>query len=164
MIAPTLFPTNRRRVGKIARLPDEVRDSVNKMLDDGFPYGVILVRLGDHAKGMNYHSLKRWYRGGYQDYLKSIRDEQSADLRRQFTKAVLDRDGVNGLPGAVAAQAFGLALDLDYETVSRGILKDATTFTRFVNSLVAMAGASVSIEKCRIKQKPSAPSSNKPHK
>ena len=64
-------PVNARRNGKIARLPKEIRDILNRMLDDGLPYRVIIDELGEAGEGLNAQNITNWVQGGYQDYLKN---------------------------------------------------------------------------------------------
>jgi len=59
-----------RRNGKIARLPKATRDMINKMLDDGLPYHVILDEIGEAGEAINTQNLTNWKQGGYQDWLK----------------------------------------------------------------------------------------------
>src|ERR1051325_10189187 len=63
-------PSANRRNDKIARLPKETRDMINRMLDDGLPYHVIIDELGEAGEGLNAQNLTNWKQGGYQDYLK----------------------------------------------------------------------------------------------
>src|ERR1700748_337231 len=67
-----LSPPRRRR-GEVARLPKEIRERINEMIDDGFPYKRIIEALGDHGKGLNEDIMHRWKTGGYQDYLNEQR-------------------------------------------------------------------------------------------
>src|SRR6266567_9243009 len=56
-----LDPTSSsRRNGKIARLPKTNRDMINKMLDDGLPYHVIIDELGEAGEGLNTQNLTNW--------------------------------------------------------------------------------------------------------
>src|SRR5690349_1253158 len=81
---------NQRRNGKIARLPKETRDMINRMLDDGLPYHVIIDELGEAGEGLNPQNLTNWKQGGYQDYLQvqnliekiRIQTETAMDLLR----------------------------------------------------------------------------------
>src|SRR5215472_11414176 len=67
------FLLHRRRAGKIAKLPQAVREQINTMLQDGVPYAKIIATLGDAGQGINIHNLSRWRRADYQDWL----DEQT---------------------------------------------------------------------------------------
>src|SRR5436190_7932635 len=50
---PTPHSSARRRNGDIARLPKEIRQRVNEMLDDGLTYEAILENLGEHGKDIS---------------------------------------------------------------------------------------------------------------
>jgi hypothetical protein len=75
--------TMKTRVGKIARLPKQIRDELNRRLDDGIP-GVDLVRwlntlpevqkiLVERFGGrpLNNQNLTEWRRGGYAEWAGS---------------------------------------------------------------------------------------------
>ena len=69
----------RRRTGTIARLPREVRDQVNEMLDDGCPYDRIIEWLAAKGHpGIEDGHISEWKRGGFQDWL-----EFDARLKRE---------------------------------------------------------------------------------
>src|SRR5712691_1319531 len=68
-LAAALRAWNRRRAGKIARLPQAARDQINLMLRDGLPYAEIVVRLGQAGTGLNKDNLSRWRKAGHQDWL-----------------------------------------------------------------------------------------------
>src|SRR5436305_1690239 len=81
-----------RRNGKVARLPAELRDQINRQIDDGVPYKVIIERLGDAGKHLNEDNVSNWRLGGYQDYLNA---HAINDRARYQTEAAADvlRDG-----------------------------------------------------------------------
>src|SRR5712672_3124763 len=70
-----------RRNGKIARLPKETRDMINRMLDDGIPYHVIIDELGEAGEALNTQNLTNWKQGGYQEWSK-IRNSSNKPARR----------------------------------------------------------------------------------
>ena len=58
------------RNGKVARLPELIRQLINEMLDEGFIYRAIIQKLKDLGIiGISEMNLSNWYKGGYQDYL-----------------------------------------------------------------------------------------------
>jgi hypothetical protein len=67
------FLLHRRRRGKIARLPESVREEINVMLSDGVPYATIIAKFGDHGRGLTEHNLSRWRKADHQDWLAEQR-------------------------------------------------------------------------------------------
>ena len=67
----------RRRRGKIAHLPQHVREQINLMLDDGLPYATIIATLGEAGKGLNKDNLSRWRQHDHQDWLEEQRLKQA---------------------------------------------------------------------------------------
>ena len=63
----------RRRRGKIAHLPEPVREQIHLLLDDGFTYADIIARLGDAGKTLNKDNLSRWRQHEHQDWLEEQR-------------------------------------------------------------------------------------------
>lgn len=61
------------RNGKVARLPEPLRNRVNQMLEDGLRYRDIILKLqqdGCLPYALSEMNLSNWYRGGYQDWLR----------------------------------------------------------------------------------------------
>ena len=59
-----------RRNSQIARLPKEVRQHVNEMLDDGSTSLQVTAWLAEQGHGeFNEMVISRWRNGGYQDWL-----------------------------------------------------------------------------------------------
>ena len=59
--------SQRRRNGKVARLPFALRDQINRMIDDGVPYQTIIKNLGDAGKHLSEQNLSMWRKGGFQE-------------------------------------------------------------------------------------------------
>src|SRR5579859_7064702 len=113
------FILYRRRAGKIANLPQPVRDHINLMLQDGVPYAKIIARLGDAGKGLNKDNLSRWRKADHQDWL----DEQ---LRLQATSNRPES------PSEVKNVAF-LLHELDADTLGETTAKNPDHFVRVFN-------------------------------
>ena len=80
---PARFILHRRRAGKIARLPQHVRDEVNNLLLDGLTYEDIIARLGPLGEGLNKDNLSRWRKADYQDWLAEQTWLQATSSRPQ---------------------------------------------------------------------------------
>ena len=84
---------NHVRHGKVARLPNQIRNLVNTMLNDGASYSAVvrrLAELGHH--GFTVFNICRWRKGGYEDWLaaqekfdlEKLRAESTADAVKHF--------------------------------------------------------------------------------
>ncbi|MCW5547864.1 MAG: hypothetical protein KIT44_02780 [Opitutaceae bacterium] len=88
---PSKMDARRQRKGKIARLPQEIRDEVSRRLHDGVPGFAIVEWLNEqpavidrlrayfHGAPVTSQNLSEWRLGGYQDYLRRLEGEQHAD-------------------------------------------------------------------------------------
>lgn len=61
----------RRPRGKIARLPSPIRQKLNECLDEGLTYDAICSFFTNEAPGLNPTDICRWYKSGFQDWLKN---------------------------------------------------------------------------------------------
>jgi hypothetical protein len=127
----------RTRVGKIARLPKEIREQLNQRLENGEP-GKDLVKwlnqlpeiqkiLADHFAGqpIRPQNLSDWKSGGYQDWLRhqQLREqtrrtsEQSTDLEKDIDRETIsiaeDLAIVMSAELAVQVQALGRIPNLE---------------------------------------------------
>src|SRR5438105_12216780 len=81
-----LHTANSARQGKIARLPNETRNLVNIMLNDGCSYSNIVRRLaGLGHPGLTIHNISRWRKGGYEDWLNAQEKFDLEKLRAEIT-------------------------------------------------------------------------------
>jgi hypothetical protein len=98
--AALVIKNSRRRRGRIACLPEDMRALVNESLDNGHSYPQIANDL--RARGyadVSEFSVGKWARGGYRDYLRE--KQRTLILREQTNKIVnvaasLDENGRSG--------------------------------------------------------------------
>src|SRR6266849_1018277 len=67
------------RNGKVARLPEPVREQINQILDDGMPYRAILDKLRESGAApypISEMNLSNWYRGGYREWRIEQQDRE----------------------------------------------------------------------------------------
>ena len=82
---------NKRRNGKVALLPQPIRDQINRLLDDGVTYAAIIKKLAPLGVSLNVQNLSNWFHGGFQDYLHDLFwREQLARLQENYTKLFPD--------------------------------------------------------------------------
>ena len=73
-----------RRTGKVARLPKEIREIVNQLIEDGCTYLYIIKRLEELGHpGFFNSNISRWRTGGYQTWL---REKEARSLLRQESR------------------------------------------------------------------------------
>lgn len=80
---------NHRRIGKIARLPAEVREQVNLYIHQGWEYPRIIDWLDQSGHpGINSVNLTKWRQGGYEDWLKHCERLEELELKLQYASEV----------------------------------------------------------------------------
>ena len=90
--------------GKIGRLPRNIREELNRRLDDGEPGGKILKWLnarpevpaaGFGGRGINAQNLSNWRKGGFQHWLKQQeRRNLALELTENAAELAIDAGGV----------------------------------------------------------------------
>jgi hypothetical protein len=151
----TLCPgSSRRRNGKVARLPQGVRETLNTLIRDGLPYAHIIAQLGDAGKTLTYHNLVRWRKGGYreweqrQEHIDALRDKQQLAL-----DALREKDAAK-LHEAVlqitSTQLCQLLADLNPTTLRKKLEADPHNFVRLLTLLPKLTTISLECERERL--------------
>ena len=84
-----------RRNSQIARLPKEVRQHVNEMLDDGSTSLQVTAWLSEQGHGeFNEMVISRWRNGGYQDWLTN----QERIAEREYKHELAQQQAATGDP------------------------------------------------------------------
>jgi hypothetical protein len=147
-------PQNPRRNGKIARLPKEARDIINRMLDDGLPARVIIDELGDAGRGLNAQNITNLVQGGYQDYLRhqealaaaKIQVECVAELLRECGE--VDPADINRACQLVAGtQLLGALRDHGDHALATMLQSDPKRYLPTLNTLCHMSRADLNRQK-----------------
>jgi len=158
-----------RRNGKVARLPAVLREQINQMIDDGFPYKTIIEKLGDSGKHLNEDNLSSWRLGGYQDYLTAQALNERA-LTQIETAADLIRETGNVDPAHAqrACQQFALLQYMDVllehgDEIARNSLKEnPAKMITLINSICNMSNSSIAIEKHNLRKAGAIPAGHAP--
>jgi hypothetical protein len=147
----------RRRRGKVARLPQHLRDQVNRMLDDGLPYKTIIEKLGDAGKHLNEDNITNWRRGGFADYLKAQTIQQRAQAQIEAA-ADIARDTSGHVQASRMREAIGEIAMLAYlqtllehgeHIANESLTKNPVKMITLMNSLCSMAHSARQFEKLR---------------
>lgn len=106
--------STRAPVGKIGRLPWELREQVNRRLNDGEPASLILPWLNGQArvraileahfegKPVNPQNLSAWRQGGFQDWLDERQEVEDTKALTRFVSDLVDASGGKLTDGAHA--------------------------------------------------------------
>src|SRR5262245_7018477 len=87
-------PKSHARTGKVARLPKNVRDAINHMLEDGFSYADIIEKLGPDGQGLNKHHISEWRTGGgFEEWQQDQQWLQEIRAQQQFGLELLQKEG-----------------------------------------------------------------------
>jgi hypothetical protein len=143
--------TSRRRNGNVARLPKEIRQRINEMLDDGVPYNRIIENLGDHGKELNADIMYRWKIGGYQDYLNEQRLLDQCRVRSQSAYHLLTTsNNINTFQATqqlAVAQICETVADLGPEVLRQAIIANPLNYFRMLNSFARLTNGGLKCER-----------------
>jgi hypothetical protein len=149
---------SRRRNGKIARLPDKLRQLVNEMLHDGTPYSAIIKKLAEAGHNLNEDNLSRWYTGGYQDWL----DEQSClnemRLKLDFASQLVTSHSANMITESSLRLAllrlYNLLLVFDPMELKDSLATSPGLYTKLLDSVCKLTSGALKHEQHRLGKTP----------
>ena len=146
-----------RRNGKIARLPDAVRTSVNEMLDDGVEYPRIVDWLAEQGHpNILPINISRWKDGGYEEWLKHQERLEQLEVKARYALEVAQgADGARFQQAALnltAIQFFELLNRFDSSTLARALDERPDKFPALINSLAKLTREVVGLERFRDQQ------------
>jgi len=125
--------SSRVRRGKVARLPNQIRNLVNTMLNDGASYPAIVRRLAELGyPGFATFNICRWRKGGYEDWLaaqdkldlEKLRAESTAEALKEFKDPSAFQDASERL---AALNIFRALRELDLRPPEE-LLNDSSFF------------------------------------
>jgi hypothetical protein len=147
----------RRRTGKVACLPHEIREQINRMLQNGVPYRRIIEKL--HEPGVtplpheiSENNLSDWKDGGYQDWLKDQFWQDDMRARLQTFSGLLTKggDAIQLPEGGLQLAVIGLCeLLRDVSEASADPKADPDKVVRLANSLARVSRSIVQLQQYR---------------
>jgi len=151
-----LTPAPRRRNGKIACLPNTIRDQINLSLHDGLTYAQVLKKLGPDADGINRDNLRNWHRGGYKDWLRDQVWLEQMHTKLQFAREVLQApDGSNMREASLTIavkQMFDFLARFDPLDFTDKVSQEPASYARILNSLSKLAEIGLKYDRQRAEQ------------
>ncbi len=140
-------PVPRRPRGKIAKLPYAVRTKLNELLDEGFIYREIIPLLGPEAAHITESDISRWYKSGYQDWIRN-----QVWLENTRTRLDMALDVLAQHEGSTVhhANLHIIATQLLENLITAGdkLLKDhCKDYTELVNSIARISHEALNFQK-----------------
>jgi hypothetical protein len=148
-------PPSTRRNGKIARLPKQTRDMLNRMLDDGLPYRIIIDELGEAGEGLNLQNLTNWKQGGYQDWVKNqelieqtrFRIEHAIDLLRETDGTANVAKVIEACHLVGATQLMDALMDHGDDAIKKMLKDKPERYISILNLVCRLAGSGLRYDK-----------------
>lgn len=128
-----------RRTGKVAQLPREARDKVNRMLDDGCRYKPIANWLAANGHpGVTPKHISEWKKGGFQEWLELDRELSKQQKLRELSYDIATaNEGSKTQEAAIQIAAnflFQVFLKFDPEKLGKQLDIDPTRIPTVLNA------------------------------
>jgi hypothetical protein len=142
-----------KRNGKIARLPKDLRELVNRMLDDGAQYRSIINELDKHRhrwpddiKEFTDGNFTEWHQGGYQDWVREQEIRADLQARREYAEALdpatSNSDVADMVTKIGALRLYHLLASIERGQLESTAVQDPATYTRLVNAFARLSRGS----------------------
>jgi hypothetical protein len=146
--------TNNRRKGHVARLPKVLRDKVNSMLEDGATYPSIVAELEQSTTpplpySINADSIRSWYSGGYQDYLRDQAWRERLDTNADRYLEVGLTDGTRLAAGGLYAASVQICKLMDELANPSADETDIAECSRVTNALSRLSRSILMLQQYR---------------
>jgi hypothetical protein len=136
--------TRSRAKGKIAQLPKEQRDIINRLLDDGATYKAVVREMDKHGVSLNGENISNWFNGPYQNHVQH--QEWLAELRRARESAA-DLDELSSTP-QFQANLLHLAMTEIFRALHEAQSKsDPSNYIRLFNTLARLSREALALRK-----------------
>jgi uncharacterized protein DUF3486 len=140
----------RRRNGKIARLPEQLRDAVNAILRDATPYDVIIAKLREHGIKVGRSNITRWKNGGYQDYRQERLWLKEMQANLDFILDHLRNSEPDQIPEAAvqlsSIRLFQFLRDFSQAAGNGGPNANSTDFIRAANAACRLSQTTLALK------------------
>ena len=146
------------RNGKIARLPKELRDIVNRMLDDGANYRSIIIELEKHRHqwppelaDITEDNISNWRAGGYIDYQRDQAVEAELRARREFAITLPDNAEDLRLHEVVlqlgVSNLYHVLAGFNHTAIEAKLADDPKSYSRLINALGRLSRDALDLQK-----------------
>jgi hypothetical protein len=137
--------------GKIARLPNALRDRINTMIRDCVPYNTIIKTLGKPVRHINERNFTNWKNHGYKQWLEQ---QEQIDLMHKASNLAIAAATSNKAMVVhqaslhlVANQLKQALTDLNTESIREALQGDPENFARIVNAIARLSEGGLRFER-----------------
>src|SRR4051812_972067 len=143
----------RRRRSKIANLPKEQRDEINRMLNDGFMYKDIMARVLEFGLVLNTENLTRWCRAGFRDWIEEQERLAEMSAKRELALDVVKMNGGESVQEAglqlASMQIYELLMALNPKNLKNHVEGDPVNYARVLAALTRLGDGGLKYERYR---------------
>jgi hypothetical protein len=140
----------RRRFGKIARLPRELRELLNIMLRDGAAYSRIAEKLAEHGHRITIDNLSRWHSGGYKEWVEDQAWLEEMRVRLDFANDIVHQKNGAAIDAAslriAVTQMYTFLTRFDPAALTAQVANNAGAYPRILNALCKLTEAGIKCE------------------
>jgi Protein of unknown function (DUF3486) len=154
-----------RRTGKIARLPKDIRDVVNLMLQDGATAAVVIAKLegmlANGAQGVdgkpieipNEQNVTNWVQGGFKDWQAEQQRLDDMRFKREMALEIVRQNEGGKIQEAAlqiaSSQLYEVISEFDIQSLKEMLAEQPEEFANLVNSLAKLSKSALDYEKYR---------------
>jgi hypothetical protein len=143
-----------RRKGKVAQLPKETRDTVNRLLQDGHTYAAIVARLAELGHpDFNEMNISNWKEGGYGDWLREQERLEDMRAKREFAMEIVKANEGSQIHEATlqlaASQLYEVLTEFDLGNLKGLLAEKPSNYAKIVNALSKLSEGGLKYERYR---------------
>jgi hypothetical protein len=126
-----------------------MREKLNLLLDEGITYAEVITRLGPEGEHLTEVDISRWYRSGFQDWIKNqLWLEQTRSRLDMAIAVIAQNDGSNVHLANLHIAATQLIQDL----IARGetlLEEHPDQYVNIINSIARLSREALGFQKYR---------------
>jgi hypothetical protein len=137
--------------GKIARLPNALRDRICTMIRDCVPYNTIIETLGKPVRHINERNFTNWKKHGYKQWLQQ---QEQIDLMHKASNLAFAAAKSNETMVVhqaslhlVATQLQEAFTKLDTKSIRKALKGDPGNFAKLVNAIARLSEGGLRFER-----------------
>lgn len=137
--------------GKIARLPNDLRDQICTMIRDCVPYKTIIETLGKPVRHIKERNFTNWKKHGYQAWLKQQEESDRARMATNLALAAAKSNESMVVHQAtihlVATQLQEALAKLNTKSIRECLEDDPGNFAKLVNAIARLSEGGLRFER-----------------